>query len=79
MKKPIEHKCMDCGNVYYYRWLKLKKRCPVCGGDLMPKGYRYASWFGGRIVKMPFVPPPPPMPKKCEAPGAALERKGTHG
>lgn len=61
MKKPVEHKCVGCGNVYYYRGVKLSKRCPVCRSDLMPKGYEYRRWpfGGGHVTKMPIIPPPP--------------------
>ncbi len=68
MIKPTEHNCMACGNVYYFRGVKLETLCPVCRGDLMPKGYEYRRWaFGGGIIsKMPIIPAPPLPPKRAE-------------
>jgi len=57
VKKPYEHECLECGNVYYYRKLKRNGRCPVCHGALMPKGYKYINFLGStHLVKNP--PPP---------------------
>lgn len=58
MKKPYKHKCMDCGNVYYYRHVKRNKACPVCRGELRPEGYRPAE-ICGHMMLIPDIPPPP--------------------
>ena len=65
MKKSIEHKCISCGNVYYYRKIKYHGLCPVCGNSLLPKGYRFVEMpFGMSII--PDIPMPPVKPPKDE-------------
>lgn len=63
MKNPVEHKCLKCGNVYYYRKVKQNKRCPACRGPLRPVGYRWIDGPGHMGVWIPVIPVPP-MPER---------------